>query len=72
MGHVMPQGCERLIQDNIVLVFLGTVQVNQENCNQPTRARSKWVFTTGGQGSNYTLPIDYEPETISVHLRTWE
>ena len=54
------QGCERLIQDNIVLdvptAIAATLQVNQENCTN-LQGEIEVSLPTGGQGSNYTYQL---------------
>ena len=54
------QGCEQLIQDNIILSdpapITATLQVNQENCTN-FQGEIEVVGTTGGQGSNYTYQL---------------
>ena len=54
------QGCERLIQDNIVLdvpaPIAATLQVNIENCTN-LQGELEVTLPTGGQGSNYTYQL---------------
>ena len=54
------EGCERLIQDNIVLdvptAIAATIQVNQENCTN-LQGEIEVSLPTGGQGSNYTYQL---------------
>ena len=54
------QGCERLIQDNIVLdvpaPIAATLQVNVENCTN-LQGEIEVVGVTGGQGSGYTYQL---------------
>ena len=54
------EGCERLIQDNIVLdvpnPIAATLQVNQENCTN-LQGEIEVSLPTGGQGSNYTYQL---------------
>ncbi|MEH6769986.1 T9SS type B sorting domain-containing protein [Maribacter arcticus] len=54
------QGCERLIQDNIILdvptAIAATLQVNQENCTN-LQGEIEVSLPTGGQGSNYTYQL---------------
>ncbi|MEA1786476.1 T9SS type B sorting domain-containing protein [Arenibacter sp. GZD96] len=53
-------GCEQLIQNNIVLLdptpVAATLQVNQENCTN-LAGELEVIGTTGGQGSNYTYQL---------------
>lgn len=54
------EGCEQLIDDNIVLVdptpISASLQVNQENCTN-LEGEIEVVGVTGGQGSNYTYQL---------------
>ncbi len=54
------EGCEQLIQDNIVLdvptPIAASIQVNQENCTN-LQGEIEVVGVTGGQGSNYTYQL---------------
>ncbi|WP_405384854.1 T9SS type B sorting domain-containing protein [Maribacter sp. LLG6340-A2] len=54
------EGCERLIQDNIVLnnptPIAATLGVNQENCTN-LQGEIEVSAPTGGQGSNYTYQL---------------
>jgi gliding motility-associated-like protein len=54
------EGCERLIQDTIVLdvptAIAATLQVNQENCSN-LQGEIEVSMPTGGQGSNYTYQL---------------
>lgn len=54
------QGCEQLIDNNIVLVdptaISASLQVNQENCIN-LEGEIEVVGVTGGQGSNYTYQL---------------
>ncbi len=53
-------GCERLIQDNIVLdvpaPIAATLQIKQENCTN-LEGEIEVSLPTGGQGSNYTYQL---------------
>ncbi|MCG2459221.1 T9SS type B sorting domain-containing protein [Flavobacteriaceae bacterium F89] len=53
-------GCEELIQDNILLAdpapISATLQINQENCTN-LQGEIQVLGTTGGQGSNYTYQL---------------
>lgn len=53
-------GCEQLIQNNIVLLdptpISATLQVNQENCTN-LQGEIEVIGTSGGQGSNYTYQL---------------
>lgn len=54
------EGCEKLIQDNIVLdvpvPITATLQVNIENCTN-LQGEIEVSLPTGGQGSNYTYQL---------------
>ncbi|SFR57839.1 gliding motility-associated C-terminal domain-containing protein [Maribacter stanieri] len=54
------EGCEKLIQDNIVLdvpdPIAATLQVNIENCTN-LQGEIEVSLPTGGQGSNYTYQL---------------
>ncbi len=54
------QGCEQLIQDNIVLAdptpISASLQVNQENCTN-LQGEIEVTLPTGGQGSNHTYQL---------------
>ncbi|WP_198037232.1 T9SS type B sorting domain-containing protein [Maribacter hydrothermalis] len=54
------EGCERLIQDTIVLnvpdPIVASLQVNQENCTN-LQGEIEVTLPTGGQGSNYTYQL---------------
>ena len=68
------EGCERLIQDNIVLdvpdPIAATLEVNIENCTN-LQGEIEVSMPTGGQGSNYTYQL-IKTVQISVHHRILE
>ena len=53
-------GCEELIQDNIILAdpvpISAALQVNQENCTN-LQGEIQVIGTTGGQGNNYSYQL---------------
>ncbi|WP_291787994.1 T9SS type B sorting domain-containing protein [Maribacter sp.] len=67
------EGCEKLIQDNIVLdvpdPIAATLQVNIENCTN-LQGEIEVSLPTGGQGSNYTYQLVMDNANFRVPQNT--